>query len=48
MDEQYIKELERRIAELRERIPPHSVPPKMLEEIDELEEQLEKARMETE
>jgi len=48
MDEQYIKDLERRIAELRARIPPHSIPPKMLEEIDELEDKLEKVRKEIE
>ena len=38
-----IRDLEVRIAELRKRIPPHSVPPAMLQELDELEEQLEKA-----
>ena len=38
-----IRNLEERIAELRKRIPPHSVPPAMLQELDELEEQLEKA-----
>ena len=39
-----IRNLEERIAELRKRIPPHSVPPAMLQELDELEEQLEKAK----
>jgi hypothetical protein len=34
------RELEERIAELKRRIPPHSVPPAMLQEIEELEEQL--------
>jgi hypothetical protein len=38
------EELERRIAEIRKRIPPHSVPPAMLEEIEELEEQLAQVR----
>jgi chromosome segregation ATPase len=38
------EELERRIAEIRKRIPPHSVPPGMLEEIEELEEQLARLR----
>lgn len=38
-----IRDLEVRIAELRKRIPPHSVPPAMLQELYELEEQLEKA-----
>ena len=44
MDAQRIEELEERIAEIRQRIPPHSVPPAMLEELEELEEQLERAR----
>ena len=44
MDTQYIRELEQRINELRLRIPPHSVPPSMLQELEELEEQLERAR----
>ncbi len=34
------EELEERIAELKRRIPPHSVPPAMLQELEELEEQL--------
>jgi len=38
-----IRDIEERIAELKKRIPPHSVPPAMLQELDELEEQLEKA-----
>ena len=44
MDAQRIEWLEERIAEIRQRIPPHSVPPAMLEELEELEEQLERAR----
>jgi len=43
MRNENIKELEERIAELRRRIPPHSIPPAMLEELEELEELLEKA-----
>jgi len=39
-----ITELEKRIAELRSRVPPHSVPPRILEEIEELEEEMEKLR----
>jgi predicted RNase H-like nuclease (RuvC/YqgF family) len=39
-----IKELEEEIAELKRRIPPHSVPPAMIRELEELEEQLDKAR----
>ncbi len=41
MSSQIIRELEDRIAEIRSRIPPHSVPPAMLQELEELEEQLE-------
>jgi hypothetical protein len=44
MNDESIKELEERIAELKQRIPPHSVPPAMLEELDDLEERLEKAK----
>jgi len=44
MNSQIIKELEEKIAEVKRRIPPHSVPPSMLEELEELEEQLERAR----
>jgi len=41
-------DLEKKIAEIRQRIPPHSVPPAMLEEIDELEERLERMRQQRE
>ena len=44
MHAESIKELEEKIAELKRRIPPHAVPPAMLPELEELEEQLEKAR----
>jgi hypothetical protein len=37
-----IKELEKRIADLKSRWPAHSVPPTMLQQLDELEEELEK------
>jgi hypothetical protein len=39
-----IAELERRIADLRARLPKHSPPPRMLMELEELEEALEAAR----
>jgi hypothetical protein len=39
-----VKELEQKIAELKRRIPPHSVAPAMIHELEALEEQLEKAR----
>jgi len=37
-------ELERRIADLKARLPKHSIPPAMLIELDDLEEQLARAR----
>ena len=42
-----IAELERRIADLKARLPKHSVPPSMFIELEELEEELEEelARM---
>lgn len=43
-----IKELERQIAELKDRWPAHSARPSMLEELEDLEEKLEKAREEAE
>ena len=44
MRAQNVKKLQERIADLKRRIPPHSVPPAMLQELEELEEQLLKAR----
>ena len=44
MSTESVRELEERIAELKLRIPPHSAPPQMLEELAELEEQLRKAK----
>ncbi len=41
---QDIQELEERIADLRARLPKHSVQPAMLIELEELEEALEQAR----
>ena len=43
MSTEGIRDLEERIAELRRRIPPHSVPPLMLQKLEELEEKLEQA-----
>lgn len=40
--EERIAELERRIADLRARLPRHSVPPAMLQELECLEEELER------
>jgi len=41
-----VEELEQRIADLKARLPKHSIPPTMLIELDELEEALERARSE--
>ena len=43
-----IAELEERIADLRARLPKHSVPPSMIIELEDLEEELERAREHTE
>ena len=40
-DEKEITRLEKKIAELKARLPKHSVPPAMLMELEELEEELE-------
>ena len=42
MNSERIKELEKQIAELKRRWPAHSVPPTMLQQLDELEEELER------
>ena len=42
MNEERIEELKRNIEEMKNRIPPHSVPPHMLEELEEMEEELER------
>jgi len=44
MNADRIKELEKQISELKGRWPAHSVPPIMLQELEELEEQLETER----
>ena len=46
MSKERISELERKIGEMRDRIPPHSVPPRMLEELEEMEEELERLKEE--
>ena len=48
MTEDTIKEIEEKIADLKARWPAHSVPPWMWQELEDLEEQLEKARNEQE
>jgi hypothetical protein len=42
MNSERIEELEKQIAELKRRWPAHSVPPTMLQQLDELEEDLER------
>jgi len=41
-----IREIEKKLAELKERIPVHSAPPSMLLQLEELEDELEKAKQE--
>ena len=36
-----IEEIKRQIEDLKKRLPAHSIPPAMIAELDELEEQLE-------
>ena len=43
MSSERIQELEGQIAELKRRWPAHSVPPTLLQQLDELEEELERA-----
>jgi hypothetical protein len=42
-----VKEIEERIADLKARWPAHSVKPSMWQELEDLEEELKKAREET-
>ena len=42
MSSERIEELEKQIAELKRRWPAHSVPPTMFQQLDELEEELER------
>jgi hypothetical protein len=46
MNKDRIKELEERVAELRKRIPPHSVPPGLIQMLEDTEDELERARIE--
>ena len=48
MDNEYIKEIEEEIADLKARWPAHSVPVSMWQKLEELEEKLEKAKAEME
>lgn len=46
MSEERIQELIKQIEELKKRWPAHSVPPAMMAQLDELEEELAKAQKE--
>lgn len=46
--EDRIQELRERIADLRARLPKHSVPPAMLQELEDLEEELARLTREAE
>ena len=41
-----VKEIEAKIADLKARWPAHSVPPRMWQELEELEDEMKKAREE--
>ena len=44
MDTERIKEIEEEIADLKARWPAHSVPPRMWQQLEELEEKLEESK----
>lgn len=44
MSEDNVKHIEEKIAELKARWPAHSVPPSMWQRLEELEDELEKAK----
>ncbi|MFC1945826.1 histidine kinase [Chloroflexota bacterium] len=44
MSAERIRELETKIAELKERMPRHSVPPHMLIELEDMEDELDKLK----
>ena len=46
MDDDKIRKIEEKIADLKARWPAHSVPPSMWMELEQLEEELESARQE--
>jgi len=48
MGEDKIREIEEKIVELKARWPPHSVPPSMWMQLEELEDELEAAKQESE
>ena len=44
MDKEKVREIEEKIADLKARWPAHSVPPSMWQQLEELEDELEKAQ----
>jgi hypothetical protein len=44
VDKDKIREIEEKIADLKARWPAHSVPPSMWQQLEELEDELEKAK----
>lgn len=44
MSDDKVKEIEEKIADLKARWPPHSVPPSMWQQLEELEGELEEAK----
>jgi len=46
MSQDKIKDIEEKLAELKSRWPAHSVPPSMWQQLEALEEELEKAKKE--
>ena len=48
MNQERVKEIEERITDLKARWPAHSVPPSMWQKLEELEDELEKAKTRTE
>jgi hypothetical protein len=44
MNEQKIKELEKKIADLQKQWPAHSIPPAMMQLLDDLEDELAQAK----
>jgi hypothetical protein len=47
MNKNRIQEIEEKIADLKARWPAHSVPPSMWQQLEELEEELEQAKKES-
>jgi len=44
VDKERVREIEDKIADLKARWPPHSVPPSMWQQLEELEDELEEAK----